>query len=112
MNLREAFLAASKPAPRKITVEGIQADVYVRVLTVGEIIEQQEDTKDGQNRPAIARAFARVVVDADNMAVYDSKTPEDITAILALPWPFVKKIMEQANKVNGVEAAGEAAAKN
>jgi hypothetical protein len=111
MNLREAFLAASKPAPKKIVVEGIEADVYIRVLTVGEIIDQQKDTKDDDNRPAIARAFARVVVDADNQSIYDTKAPEDIAAILALPWPFVKRIMEQANIINGV-AAAETAAKN
>ena len=111
MNLREALTAASQPAPRKIEVDGIQADVYIRTLTVGEILGQQEDMKDGANKPAIARALARVLVDADNQPVYNGNAQDDINAILALPWPFVKMIMEQANKINGV-ASEEAAAKN
>jgi len=112
MNLREAFTAASRPPPSKIDVEGVQADVYARTLTVGEIIDQQKDTADDDNRPAIARAFARIVTDADGLAIYDAKKAEDIQAILALPWPLVKAIMEGANKVNGVVVGQDVVAKN
>ena len=111
MNLREALTAASQPAPRKIEVAGIEAEVFIRTLTVGEIIGQQEDMKDGANKPAIARALARVLVDANNQPVYNGNTQDDINAILALPWPFVKAIMEQANKLNGV-ASEDAVVKN
>ena len=111
MNLREALTAASQPAPHKIEVEGIDAEVYIRTLTVGEILSQQDDMKDGTNKPAIARALARVLVDASNVPVYNGGTQEDIQAILALPWPFVKRIMEQANVLNGV-APAETVAKN
>jgi hypothetical protein len=112
MNLREAFTAASRPPPTKLEVQGIEADVFARTLSVGEIIEQQSDVKDDENRPAIARAFARIISDADGMAIYDSKKPEDIQAILALPWPLVRRIMEQANKVNGVDTPQATVEKN
>jgi hypothetical protein len=112
MNLRDALTAASRPAPTKLIVEGVQADVYARTLTVGEVIDQQEDTKDEKNRPAIARAFARIITDENGAAVYDSKQPEDIQAILALPWPLVRRVMEQANKVNGVATSQAEVEKN
>lgn len=105
MKLREAFLAASKPTPRKVAIEGIDAEVFIRVLTVGEILEQQEDVKDGENRPAIARAMARVVVDENNALIYDPKSADDIAEILTLPWIYVRAIMEHANTINGLVKA-------
>lgn len=113
MNLREAFLAASRPAPKQLPkIDGIEADVYVRQLTVGQILEQQEDMKDGANRPAVARAFARVVCNADGSLVYDSKSDDDVNEILQLGWTQVKAIMEHANKLNGVAVDKDAVEKN
>lgn len=105
MNLRDAFRAAARPAPKQITIDGIDAEIFIRVLTVGEIIEQQADVKDDENRPAIARAFARVVVDANNAAAYDAKSADDINEILSLPWLYVRAVMEQANVINGLVKA-------
>jgi hypothetical protein len=102
MNIREMLRAAAAPKPVRVEVEGLAEPVYVRMLTVGEILEQTDDTKDGDNRPAIARALARVLVNEDGSPVYDPNSAESLTEIMALPWPYVRAIMEPANKVNGL----------
>jgi hypothetical protein len=110
MNIREMLRAAAAPKPVRVEVEGLAEPVYVRMLTVGEILEQTDDTKDGDNRPAIARALARVLVNPDGSPVYDPNSPESIQEIMSLPWPYVRAIMEPANRVNGLTTA--VAAKN
>jgi hypothetical protein len=112
MNLREAFLAASKPQPVLLNVEGIDADVYMRVLTVREILESQEDAKRTGDKLAIARTFARLVCNADNTPVYSHTNTEDVAAILELPWHYVLTIVQAANKVNGAATDREAVEKN
>jgi hypothetical protein len=107
MNIREMLRAAAAPKPVEVRIADLADPVYVRMLTVGEILEQTEDTKDGDNRPAIARALARVLVNADGSPVYDAGSPESLQEIMKLPWPIVRAIMEPANKLNGL-ATGEA----
>jgi hypothetical protein len=107
MNIREMLRAAAAPKPVRVEVNGLADAVFVRMLTVGEILEQTNDTKDGDNRPAIARALARVLVNEDGTQVYDPNSADSLQEIMTLPWPIVRAIMEPANKVNGL-TTGEA----
>jgi hypothetical protein len=79
--------------------------VYFRTLTVGEILDQQKDVTAGakdDNRAALARAFCRVLVDENNVPIFDPNIPEDVQAVLSLPWQMVRVAMEQANRHNGL----------
>lgn len=104
MNLKEKLLALSNPKPIPVEAPELGAGYFIRVLTVGEIMEQQADAKDGDNRFTIARGVARVLVDENNKSIFDPNDKASVDSVLQLPWPLVKKIMEQGNKVNGVEA--------
>lgn len=111
MNLKEKLLALSNPKPVALDLPELGGGYFIRILTVGEIMEQQADVKDGDNRAAIARGVSRVLVDANNVPIFDPADKASIDAVLQLPWPLVKKIMEQGNAVNGV-GAGEAKTPN
>lgn len=105
--LRDSILAARKPAPTKIEL-GDWPAVYVRTLTVKELLDQEGDQKDDKNRPAIARAFCRLICEEDGSVVFDSKNAEDIESVLNLPWPMVRRALEEGNKVNKLQVGEDA----
>ena len=103
MNIRDKLLALVSPKPVAAEIEGF-GTVHLRTLTVGEILEQQTDVVDGDNRPGIARAVCRVLVDESGAQVFDPKNADDLASVLNLPWPFVRAVLEKGNKLNGLEA--------
>ena len=110
MSLREQLRAFTNPKPKRYDVEfdfdgqRVTQEIYVRTLTVGEILSQQVDVaKAGdENRAALARAFCRTVTNADNSPVYNPDSKEDVQEVLTLDWQFVRAAMETANKHNGL----------
>ena len=112
-SIRDAIIAASRPAPVQCSVDGISSPLFVRVLTVGEIVAQDDDVKDEKNRPAIARALCRVLCDSEGNKEFDYHKQEDIDVILTMPWHIVRAIMKVANDVNGLRVGdGAEPAKN
>lgn len=112
MSIRDRILATLAPAPHPIEVEG-WGTVYVRTLTAGDIVEQQEDAAvaqklidnghaNGEERPALARAIARVLANEDGTKVFDAHKKEDIELILQIPWPKLRQVMEAGNRLNGI----------
>jgi len=102
MSLRDRILASTKPQPIKVDIAE-WGDAYVKVLTVGEIISQEKDTSDNTNRPALARAFCRLLSEQDGTRVFDPDNAEDIQHVLSLPWPMVRKVLEDGNKANKLD---------
>jgi hypothetical protein len=104
MSIRDAILATAGPKPKAYQIEG-WGTVYFRTLTVGEILDQQKDVQAGakeDNRASLARAFCRVLVDENNVCIFDPNVLADIEAVLSLPWQMVRAAMEQANRHNGL----------
>jgi hypothetical protein len=109
MSLRDRILASSKPAPHALDTSkwgaGNGADwgtVYVRTLTVGEIVMQSEESADDKNKPSLARAFCRLLCDENNQQVFNPASQDDINTVMSLPWPLVRKVLEEGNAINQV----------
>jgi len=107
VGIRETILASAHPKPKAVEVAE-WGTIYIRTLTVGEILEQQTDVKDGENRPAIARALCRVLCDEQGQRVFDPAQASDVDSVLALPWLLVRNVMEAANEHNGLVVTGKA----
>lgn len=103
MSLRDRILASTKPAPVQLKDMPEWGAAYVRVLTVGEIINQERDSADDKNKPQLARAFCRLLCEEDGTRVFDPDNPADIQAVLELPWPMVRRVLEDGNKANKVD---------
>jgi hypothetical protein len=101
-SIRDAIIAASRPPPHRFTVPGIDGDLFVRILTVGEIVRQDEDVKDAENKPALARALCRVLCDEAGMVIFNVNDKTDLETVLAMPWHIVRAMMTVANEVNGL----------
>lgn len=101
-SLRDRILSTAKPAPHILETEEWGA-VYLRILTVGEVVVQTDETQDDKNKPALARAFCRLLCDENGNRVFDPTKQEDINTVLELPWPVVRKVLEEGNAVNKVK---------
>jgi hypothetical protein len=116
MNLRDAYMAAAHAPPTELRIEGLHlgngepAVAYVRALSLGEVIAQQQDIKDEANKPALARGFCRVAVNPDNTPCFNPDDPDDVQRVLTLPWPIVQAVLACSAKLNGLtpEAVAEA----
>jgi len=115
MNVRELVLASLNPAPVAVEIKGNPelgvpgwGTVYVRVLTAGEVTKaQEENTKArGGDKPTVARFVCRTLCNEDGTRVFDVNKNEDVTNVMDLPWLSVMEFVREANRVNGVETAG------
>lgn len=113
MNVRDQVLASLNPPPTKVEIKGTPecpgwGTVYVRLLTAGEVMLAQEEAKSGRGgeKPSVARFVCRTLCQEDGTKAFDLNKPEDVEAVMKLPWPIVMEYVNEANRVNGVEKAG------
>ena len=114
MNVRDLVLASLNPPPVAVEIKGDPpacpgwGTVYVRLLTAGEVMQAQEDAKTGRGgeKPNVARFVCRTLCQQDGTKAFDIDNQADIESVMQLPWPLVMEYVREANRVNGVETAG------
>lgn len=113
MNVRDLVLASLNPPPTPVEINGTPecpgwGTVYVRLLTAGEVMQAQEEQKQarGGEKPNVARFVCRTLCQQDGSRVFDLQNNDDVESIMKLPWPLVMEYVKEANRVNGVETAG------
>jgi hypothetical protein len=103
MSVRDTLRAAAAAPPEPFEHALLKAPLFLRMLTVGQILSQQVDIVDENDRPAILRAFARVVCEADGTPIYDGESTDDMAELKGLPWSVVKAAMEKSAAMNSLD---------
>ena len=114
MSKRDVLRAAienyvKNSTPTKVIVPDI-GEFFVRELTLGEVEAQGRDSAAKDDPHRIARGIARILVDEDGARLYDHNDAADIEALSQVPFSRMEKILEAANKANGLDE--KAAEKN
>lgn len=110
-DLRKLMMATAVVRPMAVETKE-WGTVHVRAITVDELEEQSEDTKDWKNKRRIARGAARVICDSGGGRVFDPDNEEDVALIGRQPWPLLKQVIDAADEFNGTTKKAAEAAKN
>lgn len=87
--------AGEKPSPVEVKGWGT---VYVRSLTVAEVEEHAEDTKDKKDKNRIARAAARVICDESGKRLFDPDNESDVKLIASQRWSLLRKVLSATDE--------------
>ena len=92
---KSALLAALQPKKRAVEIEGF-GTVYVRELSIGEVLEIQQDADGEEVRPL--RLVVRSVVDEAGATVFDES---DVELLRGAGKTAFEQLMKVAGELNG-----------
>lgn len=99
---RETLMAAMRvtaaPSLSSLDVDG-WGKLHVRQLTVAEVEDQADDTKDKKDKHRLARAAARLICDDAGNRIFDHADDADVQLLAQQPWHMLQKVLEVSGRL-------------
>lgn len=99
---RETLMAAMRvtaaPSLSSVDVDG-WGTLHVRQLTVSEVEDQADDTKDKKDKHRLARAAARLICDDTGSRLFDHANDDDVQLLANQPWHMLQKVLEVSDSL-------------
>ena len=106
MSILEKMRESAKPKLKKVTVEG-WGDVYIAVLTVGQMDEINAD----ESASSMSKTFARFICNEDGSRAFDLNDAEQMKMLESQPYVMVAKLIKAINDINAISIEGADEAK-